>query len=70
MISTTVMIQMGRVLDNSMWNVQLINNKITDRAIKILMEKAMITDYEEAKKLLFKYGSVKEALDKIEASHS
>ncbi|MDI9523644.1 MAG: N-acetylmuramic acid 6-phosphate etherase [Bacteroidota bacterium] len=65
MISTTVMIQMGRVLDNSMWNVQLINDKITDRAIKILMEKAMIADYEEAKNLLLKHGGVKEALDKI-----
>ncbi len=66
MISTTVMIQMGRVLDNSMWNVQLINDKITDRAIKMLMEKAEIADYEVAKNLLLKHGRVKEALDKIQ----
>ena len=66
MISTTVMIQMGRVYDNSMWNVQLINDKITDRAIRILMEKATITDYDVAKNILFKYGSVKAAIEKIE----
>lgn len=65
MISTTTMIQMGRVLDNSMWNVQLINNKIIDRAVRILMEKAMTTDYDKAKEILFKYGSVQKALNNI-----
>ena len=34
MMSTTVMIQLGRVLDNRMVNVQLINRKITDRAVR------------------------------------
>lgn len=63
MISTTIMIQMGRVLDNSMWNVQLINNKITDRAVRILMEKLMMTNYDEAKEILFEYGSVQKALN-------
>jgi Predicted sugar phosphate isomerase len=66
MISTVVMIQLGRVLDNSMWNVQLINDKITDRAVKILMEKAKIEDYDKAKEILLQYGSVKEALVNIE----
>ncbi len=65
-ISTTTMIQMGRVLDNSMWNVQLINDKITDRAVRILMEKAAIADYDKAKEILFEYGSVKEALANME----
>ena len=63
MISTTTMIQLGRVLDNKMVNVLLINNKITDRAVRILMECAKIDDYNEAKALLMKKGSVKEALD-------
>lgn len=68
MISTTTMIQMGRVLDNSMWNVQLINDKITDRAVRILMEKAMIADYDKAKEILFEYGSVQKALNNIKIS--
>ncbi len=63
MISTTAMIRLGRVEDNSMVNVLLINDKITDRAVKILMEKAGLTDYNDAKAILLKYGSVKKAMD-------
>ncbi len=63
MISTTVMIQLGRVEDNQMVNVLLINDKITDRAVKMLMEKSGIADYEEARKLLISHGSVKKAMD-------
>lgn len=66
MISTIIMIQIGRVLDNSMINVQLINDKITDRAVKILMQKANITNYSEAKELLFKQGSVANALKSLQ----
>jgi len=65
MISTTTMIQLGRVEDNSMVNVALINDKITDRAVRMLMEKTGITDYEEAKTVLLKYGSVKQALENV-----
>jgi N-acetylmuramic acid 6-phosphate etherase len=65
MISTTVMIQLGRVEDNQMVNVMLINNKITDRAVKMLMGLAPITDYEEAKTLLLKHGSVRNAIDNL-----
>jgi N-acetylmuramic acid 6-phosphate etherase len=65
MISTTVMIQLGRVLDNRMVHVTLINNKITDRAVKMLMEMGHINDYEEAKEQLTKHGSVKAALDHL-----
>lgn len=65
MISTTTMIQLGRVQDNSMVHVQLINNKITDRAVRMLMEKASLDDYEYAKKKLMQSGSVKKALDSI-----
>src|SRR5690606_9705238 len=49
MISTTVMVQLGRVKDNKMVHVKLINNKITDRAIKILMELGGMEDYQKAK---------------------
>ena len=65
MISTTTMIQLGRVEDNKMVNVMLINDKITDRAVKILMEKSGITDYDEAKTILLAHGSVRKALDHL-----
>jgi len=38
MISTTAMIQLGRVEDNSMVNMQLTNDKLVDRGIKMVME--------------------------------
>jgi N-acetylmuramic acid 6-phosphate etherase len=63
MISTTVLIRMGRVEDNRMVNVRLINNKVVDRSVKMLMEKSGLTDYEEAKELILKYGNVKRAMD-------
>ncbi|MES3017277.1 MAG: N-acetylmuramic acid 6-phosphate etherase [Bacteroidota bacterium] len=63
MISTTVMIQLGQVLDNQMVNVKLINDKITDRAVKMLMANIGLTDYESAKTMLLESGSVKKAID-------
>ncbi len=63
MISTSTMIKLGRVLDNQMVNVKLINDKIIDRAVKMLMNHADIKDYNSAKELLLKYGSVQNALD-------
>ncbi len=65
MISTTTMIQLGRVEDNSMVNVALINDKITDRAVRMLMEKTGIADYDEAKTVLLTHGSVKQALENV-----
>jgi N-acetylmuramic acid 6-phosphate etherase len=62
MISTTTMIQMGRVVDNKMVHVKLINNKIIDRAVHILMELAGMKDYDEAKTLLIDQGSVDKAV--------
>ncbi len=68
MISTTVMIKLGRVQDNRMVNVKLINNKIIDRAVKMLMEKAGIHDYDQAKDILLAKGSVKAAMDSLQIS--
>jgi len=62
MISTTVMIQIGRVEDNKMVNMQLTNNKLIDRGVKMLMERTGIKNYDQAKDLLIKYGSVKKAV--------
>ncbi len=63
MISTSVMIQLGRVEDNKMVNMQLTNDKLVDRGTKMLMERVKLNDYEKAKQLLLKYGSVKKAAD-------
>ncbi len=63
MISTSIMIQLGRVEDNKMVNMQLTNEKLVDRGTKMLMERINISSYEQAKELLMKYGSVKMATD-------
>jgi N-acetylmuramic acid 6-phosphate etherase len=63
MISTSLMIQLGRVEDNKMVNMQLTNDKLVDRGTKMLMERIKIADYEKAKHLLLQYGSVKKAAD-------
>jgi N-acetylmuramic acid 6-phosphate etherase len=65
MISTSVMIQLGRVEDNKMVNMQMTNEKLVDRGVKMLMEKMQTSDYELAKSLLLQSGSVKKSLDKI-----
>ena len=63
MISTTLMIQLGRVEDNKMVNMQLTNDKLIDRGVKMLMEKIDSEDYNAAKELLLKTGSVKKAIE-------
>ena len=63
MISTSVMIQLGRVEDNKMVNMQLTNEKLIDRGVKMLMERLKRNDYEKTKELLLKYGSVKKAVE-------
>ena len=62
MISTTVMIQMGRVKGNKMVNMQLTNQKLVDRGTRWLVEELKLP-YEEAKRLLLLHGSVKKAID-------
>jgi N-acetylmuramic acid 6-phosphate etherase len=63
MISTTVMIQLGRVEDNRMVNMQLTNSKLIDRGVKMVMERLDLSDYEKAKELLLRHGSVKKAVE-------
>jgi N-acetylmuramic acid 6-phosphate etherase len=65
MISTAVMILIGRVEDNKMVNMQLTNEKLVDRGTKMVMEKLNIRDYEQARSLLLKHGSVKKAIDAV-----
>jgi N-acetylmuramic acid 6-phosphate etherase len=61
MISTSVMIQLGRVKGNKMVDMQLSNTKLVQRGIKMLMEELSV-DEQQAGKLLNTYGSVRAAL--------
>jgi len=63
MISTSVMIQLGRVEDNKMVNMLLSNEKLIDRGVRMVMKALNLEDYTQAKNLLLKYGSVKKAVD-------
>jgi N-acetylmuramic acid 6-phosphate etherase len=62
MISTTLMIQLGRVENNTMVNMQLTNEKLIDRGVRMVMDKLNII-YPDAKALLLKWGSVKRSID-------
>ena len=62
MISTTTMIQLGRVKNNRMVNMQLTNHKLVDRGTRMIMDELSL-DYEQAKELLLMHGSVRDAVD-------
>jgi N-acetylmuramic acid 6-phosphate etherase len=62
MITTTIMIRMGKVKGNKMIDLQLNNNKLVDRGTRII-EKELNISYEEANAMLLKYGSVRKALN-------
>ena len=64
MISTTLMIRMGRVQGNRMVNMQLTNAKLVDRGTRMLQDMLGVS-YDEAQQRLLKAGSVNKArLDK------
>ena len=63
MLSTAVMIRIGRVEDNKMVNMQLTNSKLVDRGTRMVMESTGLKDYEVARELLLRSGSVKKAVD-------
>ena len=62
MITTSVMIQMGRVKGNKMVNMQLTNAKLVDRGTRMIVEE-LGQSYDDAKRLLLMHGSVKKAID-------
>jgi len=62
MITTTIMIKLGKVKGNKMVNMQLTNNKLVIRGTRMLMEELSI-DYDTAQHLLLKFGSVKKAME-------
>ena len=62
MISTSVMIKLGKVIGNKMVDMQLSNNKLVDRGTKMIMKEIGV-DYKTANDLIDKYGSVRNAVD-------
>ena len=64
MISTALMIRVGRVKGNKMVDMQLSNNKLMDRGTRYLVE-ALNLDYEAAEEALKKYGSVRKAISEL-----
>mgnify|MGYP006270232905 CR=1 FL=1 len=62
MISTSVMIRLGRVKGNKMVDMQLSNEKLVDRGTQMVMAETKL-DYEAAKALLLQHGSVRAALE-------
>jgi len=62
MISTAVMVRLGKVKGNKMVDMQLSNNKLVDRGTKMIMN-AIGVNYEKAAKLLAEFGSVRKAVD-------
>lgn len=62
MISTTVMIKLGRVRGNKMVDMQLTNTKLVSRGTRMIMQELAIGE-NEAAKLLKEFGSVRKAID-------
>jgi N-acetylmuramic acid 6-phosphate etherase len=66
MISTATMIQLGKVKGNKMVDMQLSNNKLVDRGVKMIMEEIPV-DYQTASELLSKHGSVRNAVNNYQS---
>jgi N-acetylmuramic acid 6-phosphate etherase len=62
MISTSTMIQLGKVKGNKMVDMQLSNSKLVDRGVKMIMGEIPVS-YEQAAELLKEHGSVRKAVD-------
>lgn len=64
MITTSVMVKLGRVKGNKMVDMQLSNDKLVDRGTKMVMAETGL-GYEEANALLLEHGSVRGAVDRL-----
>lgn len=62
MITTSAMIQLGKVKGNKMVDMQLSNDKLVDRGARMIQEELSIS-YEESKKLLLQFSSVRKAVE-------
>ena len=67
MISTAVMVQLGRVKGNKMVDMQLSNQKLVERGTKMLM-KALGIEEEAARELLLREGTVRKGMDSYKAN--
>lgn len=64
LLSTAAMVKFGRVKGNKMVDMQMANNKLIDRGVKMIMEELNL-DYNSSKKLLEEKGNVRNAIDSI-----
>lgn len=62
MLTTAVMVKLGRVVGNRMVDMQLSNNKLVDRGTNLVAERTGLV-YEAAKELLLEKGSIRAALE-------
>jgi N-acetylmuramic acid 6-phosphate etherase len=62
MLSTAVMIRLGKVKGNKMVDMQLTNHKLVDRGTQMVMEELNI-DHQHAEELLLRFGSVRKAVE-------
>jgi len=68
MLSTSVMIQLGRVRGNKMVDMQLSNRKLVHRGTAMVMQQTGLSK-EQAEALLLEQGSVRKAIDHAKANH-
>jgi N-acetylmuramic acid 6-phosphate etherase len=59
------MIKLGRVKGNKMVDMQLSNHKLVDRGTQMVMKNTGLLDYDFAKELLLKHGSVRKATESL-----
>ncbi len=64
MISTSTMIQLGRVKGNKMFDMQLTNAKLVDRGSRMIVEETGL-NYDEAKRMLLLHGTVRKAVEEF-----
>lgn len=64
MLTTSIMVQLGRVKGNKMVDMQMTNHKLVERAIRMVMSETNI-GRDEAAQLLEKYGSVRKVIEHV-----
>ena len=69
MISTSLMIKLGRVKGNKMVDMALSNSKLIDRGVRFVSDELNI-GYSEAEKLLNQFNSVREAIENYKKKES
>lgn len=66
MITTATMIKLGKVKGNKMVDMQLSNDKLVDRGIRMIMNETGV-NYHTAEDILLEQGSVRKAVAKIQS---